>query len=60
MRTTQEMVLESRVLTEVEPMHVGEPSSPKVDIQGPSMPLGEEVLEKAFDETTPHECTLNE
>lgn len=60
MHTTQEMALESKVLTKAKHMHPEEPSFPKVDIQGPSVPSGEEVLEKDLDETAWHELSLNE
>lgn len=47
---TQEMIPETGVSTEPEPVHPEEPSFPKVDFQGPSMPLG----------GGPHETFLNE
>lgn len=50
----------TRVVTEAEPVHLGEPSSPKGDIQGPLVPSGEEILEKALDEIALHELSLNE
>lgn len=49
----------TRVVTEAESVHLGEPSSPKGDIQGPSVPSGEEILEKALDEIALHELSLN-
>lgn len=58
---TQEMVLESRVLTKVEPTCPGEPSSPKIDAQEPLVPSDEETLKKILDERAPsNEPSLKE
>lgn len=54
MYITQEMLPETEVLTEVGLVHSEKPFSPKVELQGPSVPFGEEVLEKSMDEVAAH------